>query len=447
MNEDPTMRLPALLLSAALLGVSSLCAAPDGDRLVIDLPAVLQLAGARSLDVQIAREKLAEAKAVHESTVWQFFPAIVPGVGYRRHDGLVQDVAGKIVDVHKDSYTLGPTIAAQLDLGDAVYKNLAARQLVVAARSAVESQRQDSALAAVRGYFDLAKAQAAVTVVAESVRIAEDLAAQVKQAVGAGIAFQGDALRADVQAERNRLASRQAQERAAVCAARLVQVLHLDAKVSLATRTEDLVPLTLVAPDSALDVLVARALADRPERARSRAQVSAARKMKDGAKHGPLVPSLGAQVFAGGLGGGTDGSPGRFGRSEDHQFTLGWRIGPGGLFDKGRIHAEQARLHVAQLTDGKLVDEITREVVESRARLLSLSDQIATAGRAVRAAEEGLRLTAQRKEFAVGIVLEHVQAEQDLTRARLDRLEIVAELDKAQFEAMHAVGATVAAPR
>ena len=88
-----------------------------------------------------------------------------------------------------------------------------------------------------------------------------------------------------------------------------------------------------------------------------------------------------------------------------------------------------------------------REVVEGGTRLRSLSDQLETAGHAVRAADEALSLTSQRKEFAVGIVLERIQAEQDLTRARLDYLNVVAEFNKAQFELKRAVGEAPAALR
>src|SRR5438067_2345901 len=39
---------------------------------LIDLPTVLRLAGAQNLDVQIAVQKLAEARANRESALWQF---------------------------------------------------------------------------------------------------------------------------------------------------------------------------------------------------------------------------------------------------------------------------------------------------------------------------------------------------------------------------------------
>src|ERR1044072_3625065 len=90
----------------------------------IDLPSALQLAGAQNLDLQIARQKLAEARANYESSLWQFFPWIGPGVSYRRHDNLIQNVEGKMIEAHKDSYTVGPSLSGQLDLGDAIYKNL-----------------------------------------------------------------------------------------------------------------------------------------------------------------------------------------------------------------------------------------------------------------------------------------------------------------------------------
>jgi outer membrane protein TolC len=406
----------------------------------IDLPTALQLVGARSLDVQLARERLAEAKAFRESSTWQFFPSITPGVAYRRHDNLIQNVQGDIIEVHKDSYAVGPVIAAQVDVGDALYKNLASRQLVKAAEHGLESQRQDSILAAALGYFDLAKAQASVNVAQEATRIAADYSAQVQRAVDAGIAFKGDALRAQVQVEKNQLTLRQAQEQSHVASARLVQTLHLESGVELTAQDAELLPLTLVATNALLGSLVAQAFATRPELAQSRSLLEAARETKRGAKFGPLIPSIGAAVFAGGLGGGNETTSHSLGESEDYAFTLGWRIGPGGLFDRGRIRAADARMKIAELSSQKLADDVTRQVTDGFTRWQSLNEQMATASRAVRAAEETLRLTQQRKEFAVGAVLENILAEQELTRARLDYLSAIAEFNKAQYGLKKAVG-------
>ena len=92
------------------------------------------------------------------------------------------------------------------------------------------------------------------------------------------------------------------------------------------------------------------------------------------------------------------------------------------------------------MTEQKLRDEISRQVVEAFARLQSSADQIDTAKRALTAAEEALNLAQTRKEFAVGVVLEAIQAEQDLTRARLDYLKAVTEFNQAQYAVNKAIG-------
>lgn len=407
---------------------------------LIDLPTTLRLAGAQNLDVQIARERLAEAKANHQSTRLQFFPWISPGITYRQHDDKIQDVQGNLIDVHKYSYAPGATVGVQLDLGDAIYKTLAAKQLAHAADHALEAQRQDSVLAAAQGYFDLAQAQSAVGVAQEAVRIAGDYEAQLANAVEAGVAFKGDLLRARVQAERNRLTWRQAQEQRRIAAARLAQVLHLDPVVELAAQESELAPLSLIETNTALAALIQQTLAARPELKQNRSLTLAARDASRGAAYGPLIPTLGAQAFWGGLGGGRDGVGDSFGGQQDFVLGASWKIGPGGLFDTGRTRAAEARWKIASLSTDKLRDEITRQVIEAFTRWQSLADQLATSRRALAAAEESLRLAQQRKEFAVGVVLETIQAEQDLTRARLAYLKTVAEFNQAQYFTTRTIG-------
>jgi outer membrane protein TolC len=324
-------------------------------------------------------------------------------------------------------------VGVQLDLGDAIYKSLAAKQFAKAADHALEAQRQDSVLAAAQGYFELAVAQGAVGVANEAVRISSSYETQLNSAVEAGVAFKGDLLRARVQAERNRLTLRQSQEQQRVASGRLAQVLRLDPAVELIAQNSDLAPLTLIETNTALDSLVQQTLAIRPELKQNASLVSASRDAKNGAAYGPLIPSLGAQGFWGGLGGGRRGISDTFGAQEDYVVGASWRIGPGGLFDFGRVRSAESRLKIAELNSDKLRDDVTRQVVEAFTRWQSLADQLAVTERTLAVAEEGLRLAQQRKEFAVGIVLETIQTEQDLTRARLEYLKAVAEFNKAQY--------------
>ena len=119
---------------------------------------------------------------------------------------------------------------------------------------------------------------------------------------------------------------------------------------------------------------------------------------------------------------------------------LSWKIGPGGLFDWGRIRASGARLTAAELTDEKLRDQIGREVVDGYTRVKSLFEQLRVARVNLNSAEETLRLTRQRKQMGVGVVLEDIQAQQELLKVRTDLVNIVTELNQQQYALLHSVG-------
>jgi outer membrane protein TolC len=401
---------------------------------------VLRLARAQNLDIQLAREKLAAAKAVNEGATLQFYPWMTAGIAYRRHDGQIQNTEGNILTVSKQSYEPGAALVGQWDLGDAIYQKLAARQFETAAGHAFEAQRQDSAVLAAQNYFDLSFAQAAVGVSQEAVRIATNYEAQLQATVDAGLALKADQLRATVQVERNRLALRQAIEQQRKAAARLAQTLHLDPSVELVARDVEPAPLSLVETNAGLPALLSQALVMRPELKQGQAIAEAARETKNGAVYGPLIPTVGASAFAGGLGGGPNGDTGNFGPQQDYFVGLGWRIGPGGLFDFSRQRATKARLASARIATDQTRDEISRQVVDAFTRLQSQADQITTARRGLTAAADGLRLAQQRQDFGVAVVLENILAEQDLTRARNDYLLAIAEFNKSQYALLKATG-------
>jgi outer membrane protein TolC len=201
-----------------------------------------------------------------------------------------------------------------------------------------------------------------------------------------------------------------------------------------------LVPITLIETNAPLDWLVEQALTSRPELKQSQAFISATRAGKNGAVYGPLIPAVGAQVFGGGLGGGPDGGPSHFGAAGDYTVGLSWKIGPGGLFDSGRVNATKARLAAAQLSDDRLRDVIISQVVAGLARVQSLAAQIELAKHNLATAVETLRLTRERKQFGVGAVLEDIQAQQDLNQARSDFVTALAEYNKAQYALNKATG-------
>lgn len=413
----------------------------------IDLATTLRLAGARNLEVQLARARLEEAQANYRVAQEQFFPWLSVGVGFHRRDGVAQAVpAGTISDAHFQSYSPGANLTSQLAVGDALYNSLAARQLVVASNHGLEAERLNTILSAAQSYFELAKAQALVEADREAVATSSDYEHQLHSAVEAGIAFKGDEFRIQSQTQRYELDLRRALESQRQQSASLSRILHLDARTELLPVQNELAPLSIFSTNASLEALVEEALAARPDLKQSQAAVSAARAASKGAVYGPLVPTLGAQVFGGGLGGGPDSGPSNLGAEADYSAGLSWRVGPGGLFDSARTRAARARLTQSELNAAKLKDEVVSDVVAAFVRVQSLAGQLEITQRNLVTAGEALRLTRDRKQFGVGLVIEDIQAEQALTQARVDHITSLAEYNKAQYKLCQSLGRLPEAP-
>ena len=430
---------PTLLLAFATCSAFAADLPSPG---TIDLPTALRLAGASNLDVQIAREKVNEARAASDSARARFFPFIVPSVVVRRHEENVQEAGGGIIDADKQSLSAGIAINAQLDLGETYYQNLVAKQLVRSSEAALAGRQREITYRAAIGYFDLARARAAVIAAEEAARITGRHAEQIGATAEAGLTFQGDAARVRAARERAELTLLRARTDQRIAAARLAELLRLDPAVDLAPVDADLSPMTLATTTEDVGGLISQALAKRPELDEAAARLEAARTNRRAATTGPLIPTLGAQAAIGGLGGGPSGSSVTrdFDSSHDFSFGVSWRVGPGGLLDRNRQREMAARERQGELEQEKVRDVIRRQVVEQHARLRSLASQIEFAKKTLEAADQTARLSRQRRETGVGAALEDLQAEDELARARRDYLSTIADYNLAQYALKFAVG-------
>lgn len=426
------MRAWALLLAVGLSLVGERGATAESQS--INLETTLRLAGSQNLTLAIARERVHEARSLADQDRQSLFPWLAPGVGYRRHDGNLQDVIGDVFGVSKQSGSAALTLRSQVELGDAIYRVLAARQTVRAVEAEEAVRRREILATAAAGYLELSRAEAGIVVAEESVRVADEFLRQVRQAIAAGLAFAGEASRAEVQRERNEALRLSAREQARVASARLAQTLRLPLTLELRPDLTEFLPVVLVETNRSLDSLVAGALQLRPEIRRADAQLAAARQRRDGATRGPWIPTLGAEAGFGGLMGGRNGA---FRNGDDFQeygVGLSWRIGPGGLGDRARTRTATTRLHLAELGREQERDEITREVIEARIRAQTLAEKLQVAVRSLAAAQRLMDLTRARREFGVGAVLEAIDAERELTRSRLEQVGVLAEHNRVQWE-------------
>jgi outer membrane protein TolC len=399
----------------------------------LDIVTVLRLAGARNLDVEFARLKLIEAEGAYASERLRFLPAIHPGIAYRRHDGRTQSTEGDLIDVSKQSYQPGIGLVAELNIGETIYRNLAALRTVEARRYAIDRRSVESMYAASIAFYDVALADALQAAAGDALRLTEDQEQQLKSAVDAGIALRSDVLRISVQKERNNLIVREAAQLGAIARTRLAEALHIDPTIRLHPKPGALSSLELmeIRADNAA-ALTKRAAQSHPATKEARELIAAAEKSRDGSVYGPFVPTIRAQAFTGGLGGGRGSDLDNFGDQHEFGIGLSWTIGAGGLFDKGRKQTAEARLAQARVSASKVKEELAQMVAEAHAVALSSKDRIQTAERALATAAEVVRLANERKEFGVGVVLEMIQAGIELNHTRRDYLQSNADYNKAQ---------------
>ena len=449
MSRAFPLAVAALVLGWCVLGPAAARAqsqapqglVPDAARpQPIDLATALRLAGMNNLDLATVRAAQRQAKAANDGATLRFFPYLTVGETYARRTGLDQATAGTMQDVYKQLYRRGGTITLGVDLGNAIFGKLSARQLQRAAEHAVEAQRNDTLLAAAGAYFDLVNAAAAVGIAGEAVRISQDYQDQLERAVAIGLTNRSEALRVAVQTRQAQVQLRSARAAERIAAAALAAVLRLDPTVVLSPAERLVVAPTLVPLDQSTDELVRRAMMRRPELKASAAEVAAAEHERRAAKYGPLIPSVGAAATYAGTRGGPNCMLDAYQPTHDYVVGVSWRFGPGGLFDFSRTEAAQASLDRRMISEEKLRQGISQQVVDALAAAQAARDQMQLAREGVQLAERSLSLSMQRRQFGVYAVTEIIQAQQDLTRSRNSYAGALAQYAKAQYALAQATG-------
>jgi outer membrane protein TolC len=324
--------------------------------------------------------------------------------------------------------------------GDLYYAALASKQQALAAEQLVEKTRRDIVTQATSRYYDLLDAEAALAIIEDDLRLTQGYEKQIGGAVEAGTAFRADLLRVKTQVSREKLSIRQHQEQRDLTAAALAEILRLPAETALRPAKADLVPVRLVDRKTGVASLISQATQQRPEMKAASAVSTAAAWERERARVAPLIPNVQAGYGFGGLGGGFNSDMGNFDETQNVFIGFGWKIGPGGLFDRQRKVIAGAQEEAAQLQSAQVKAAIGREVVEAATKAQSAHDQISINDEAVSAAKEMVKLAQERQASQLGVVLEYLLAREELTRAKRDRVTAVVGYNKAQHALARALG-------
>ncbi len=463
-GEVPTVSRPHVAPHAGAELGSALI--PEQSIQPIDLPGAMRLAGARDLDVAIARERVGRSLAELEEARVLWLPSLFVGPNWIRHDGSTQIVQGQVQNISKSSLFLGATAAAGqgvtgplpaggpapigglttiLRFSDAIFTPLAARQLVSARKAGVQAALNDALLGLGEAYIDLQRAAGRLAIAREAVAHADTLAKITGSYARTGAGLEADHRRSLAELQRRRRDVEAAVGELETASAELVRRVRLDPTVVVAPVEPPESVLRLAPENCPIDELITTALRTRPELAEARAIVEATLVRLRQARLRPFVPSLALRTSAGGFGGGVNGFFGNFNGRNDVDVNLFWELQNLGFADRAIARQRGADQRVAILEMMKLQDRIASEVVRAEKARIAAERQLAEASKAVPEAVSSLDLNLKNMRRGAGLPgatrpIEVLQPIQALAQARGDHLDAVLLFNKAQFRLFHALG-------
>jgi outer membrane protein TolC len=439
---------------------------PDQAVLPIDLANALRLAGARDIEIQIARQRVAEALGELQLARSAWLPSIFYGPQWMRHDGQAQIVEGPVQTISKSSLFVGGMAALGdgisgpvpaggppnvggfstiLRLSDAIFLPMAARRVVDAERAGVSVAVNNAILGVAEAYFDLQAAAGRLAIASEAAANAEVLVELTSSFAESGLGLEADYRRSLVERDLQRREVAQAVGMLEMASAELIRLTRLDPRILVAPVEPPESILRLIPDGTAPDDLITTALLNRPELAEQRKFVEATLIRLKQARLRPFVPSLSTRISGGGYGGGRNDFFGNFDGRFDTDVNIFWELRGLGVGDAAYMKMADARNREAKLRVLQVQDQVAAEVVQADKMRLAASRQIAEAERAVPDAIQSLELNFANIRRGTGLPdatrpIEVLQPIQALARARQEYLDSVLDYNRAQFRLYAAMG-------
>jgi outer membrane protein TolC len=425
--------------------------------LPINLATALRLCDARPLIVATAQAEVwvAEAQLTHAKVLW--VPTLEFGGDYIRHDGGGTDINKGVLTPQSDNFFYGGAAADQyVNLCDAIYQPLVARQVLNSRQWDVQTAKNDALMMTAESYFKVHQYRGKYAGALYTVERGHDLVARIaslsKELVPAVEVERAKNVLADLQQR-----ATSAREMWRVHSADLTQLLRLDPRTVIVPMEHDHLQITLIDPAQPLDEMMNIALKNRPEIAANRALVAAAEARIRREKMRPALPvimingfqSAGMLIQGGIFGLGPNSSLNQWTGRADVSLQAMWQLEGFGIGNLARVKQQRGEESHSIIMLYRAQDKVAAEVTEARARLQSATARVSQADRALRTAIitfngnfEGLKQT-----MRFGDVLRLVYRPQEAVYA-LDLMNLafneyfstVADYNRTQFELFHALG-------
>jgi outer membrane protein TolC len=479
--DKPAPKEAAELPAPKKVDVDNLLPAPPPsilpDRLSpIDLASTLRLAGVENPEILLARQRVVEAVALRQLAAAQALPNINVGLNIDLHTGVLQQSSGNILEVNRGALYLGmganavaagtvgiPGIQYNVNISQALFGALAARQQVRVREFDSQAVRNDVLLRVASGYVELLRAEGQRAVALKNRDLALDIARLTADYARTGQGQQSDADRAATELAHRNDEVLAVEGRVLTASAALAQLLNLPPDTVLLATDGWVVPAPLVPGPIPVGELVYIAMNQRPELASARAAIQEAALQLRGAKLLPFSPTLLAGYSTGTFGGGSNlvSQPGGFGGFQQSRFdqfssrqdvdaVLYWTAQNLGVGNLAQVRFQRAVLGQRDLERVRVLNQVRFEVASAYARTHARFAQIGVAEQAVRSGQRSYDEDLKRIRGLQGRPIELLDSFRLLSAARQQYLDAISDYNRAQFELYVALGqppaATLARP-
>jgi len=409
----------------------------------IDLPTALRLANANNPTLHVVQARMREAVANLDRARLLWIPQLSFGPTFFYHDGIDQNRRGNVFIVSRGFYTFGAGPGMRVDLSEALYQPLVARQNARAAQARAEATANQIQLDVALAYWNLVELQGLKVINADILaRVEQILAAAQTRAPAAGGKTTMDLARLRSEMNLRRQEGIVLRGRQVAASARLAQLLGLDPAVELVPYEPIVVPLIIVPGHLTVEQLLQIAFRARPELAAAAAQLGAAGSLVRQSKVAAFLPRLQGEFIAGGMGAGINGQFGPFTSQYNASLALIWNWEAFGAGNVAAIRARQANFDAVASQLRALQAQVVAEVVEAAQTARTHYEAIDIAQDEVRHAEELYRQchTNLVDPLAPLDTRELFLAVQALNTARVRYLQQVLEFNRCQFRLHSAMG-------
>jgi outer membrane protein TolC len=403
----------------------------------IDLPTVAQVAVAQNLDIQQAKYRVQAQRGRYDASVQALFPVVAPSIGFQRVEGVNQNANGTLVDADFSNIVPAVTLQWILNPGRALYDIVASKKRLQATREQQQATKLETLRLAGVQYYDLILAQAKVAFARQAVQQAEESLRLTNLRAQAGTGLAADELRATAFLAGRRQDLLVALNNFYNASVALTVTLHLDPTVTLVPRAESIQQLKLVDDQLGIEPLMGIAVVHRPDLQAARTLLAAVQADRGSVAWGALGPQLQAAYTYGGLEANVSGDSSGLQEQQKGSASAGFSFSAATF---GQLKTSRANLRAAATQVEQQLDRVRSEVVRAQLASGTNTELLPIAREQVAAADEALRLAQANLKSGTMLLIDVLQAQNELDAARLRYADAVVRYNQSQITLMAALG-------